>query len=108
VGGGSTVRGRRNSSGGSRPIGPGNANSNPKAGAMPNITVELFKGRTIEQKRAFVAEVTETTVRILKVKPEAVRIRLVEMELWDLANGGALDCDTRGVEVPENVKAGKG
>ena len=51
---------------------------------MPNITVELFSGRTLEQKRAFVAEVTDSTVRILKVKPESVRIRLVEMEPWDL------------------------
>ena len=75
---------------------------------MPNITVELFTGRTIEQKRAWVAEVTESTVRILKVNPEAVRIRLVEMEPWDLANGGALECDKRGIEVPEDVRAGKG
>jgi hypothetical protein len=37
------------------------------------ITVELFSGRTLEQKRAFVAEVTDTTVRILKLKPEAGR-----------------------------------
>lgn len=77
---------------------------------MPNITVELFSGRTIEQKRAFVAEVTDTAVRILKVKPEAVRIRLVEMEPWDLANGGELECDRRGVDIPESVRApmGKG
>ena len=75
---------------------------------MPNITVELFSGRTLEQKRAFVAEVTESTVRILKVKPEAVRIRLVEMEPWDLANGGELECDRRGVDIPDSVRAGKG
>ena len=37
------------------------------------ITLELFSGRTLEQKRAFVAEVTDATVRILKVKPEAGR-----------------------------------
>jgi 4-oxalocrotonate tautomerase len=71
---------------------------------MPNITVELFTGRTLEQKREFVAAVTESTVRILKVKPEAVRIRLVEMEMWDLANSGELECDRRGVEVPEHVR----
>ena len=74
---------------------------------MPNINVELFSGRTIEQKRAFVAEVTESTVRILRVKPEAVRIRLVEMEVWDLANGGELECDKRGVAVPQGVQTGK-
>jgi 4-oxalocrotonate tautomerase len=70
---------------------------------MPNITVELFTGRTLEQKRAYVAAVTASTVEILKVKPEAVRIRLVEMETWDLANGGKLESDTRGTVVPEEV-----
>lgn len=75
---------------------------------MPNITVELFTGRTLEQKRAFVAAVTKDTVEILKVKPEAVRIRLVEMETWDLANGGNLECDTRGVDVPDVVRTPPG
>jgi 4-oxalocrotonate tautomerase len=72
---------------------------------MPNITVELFTGRTLEQKRAYVAAVTASTVEILKVKPEAVRIRLVEMETWDLANGGKLESDTRGAAVPDEVIA---
>jgi 4-oxalocrotonate tautomerase len=71
---------------------------------MPNITVELFTGRTLEQKRAYVAAVTDITVEILKVKPEAVRIRLVEMETWDLANGGKLECDSRGSTVPDEVR----
>jgi 4-oxalocrotonate tautomerase len=71
---------------------------------MPNITVELFTGRTLEQKRAFVAAVTKSTVEILRVQPQSVRIRLVEMETWDLANGGELESDSRGVEVPEKVR----
>ena len=75
---------------------------------MPNITVELFTGRTLEQKREYVAAVTRSTVEILKVKPEAVRIRLVEMETWDLANGGKLESDTRSVEVPDEVRTPPG
>ncbi len=75
---------------------------------MPNITVELFTGRTLEQKRAFVAAVTKDTVEILKVRPQAVRIRLVEMETWDLANGGQLESDLRGVDVPERVRTPTG
>ena len=75
---------------------------------MPNITVELFTGRTLEQKRAFVAAVTNDAVEILKVQPQSVRIRLVEMETWDLANGGELESDRRGVEVPERVRAPMG
>jgi 4-oxalocrotonate tautomerase len=75
---------------------------------MPNITVELFTGRTLEQKRAYVAAVTRSTVEILKVKPEAVRIRLVEMETWDLANGGNLESDLRGTVVPAKIIDPKG
>jgi len=71
---------------------------------MPNITVELLTGRTLEQKRAFVAAVTDAAVETLKAKRESVRIRLDEIETWDVANGGKLESDVRGVDVPENVR----
>jgi 4-oxalocrotonate tautomerase len=61
--------------------------------AVPSITVELFKGRTIEQKRQFVAAVTEASVQIFGVKREVVRIRFDEMERDQLARGGALYVD---------------
>jgi 4-oxalocrotonate tautomerase len=32
---------------------------------MPTINVQLFEGRTLEQKRAFVQAVTEATVNTL-------------------------------------------
>lgn len=67
---------------------------------MPNITVEMLTGRTIEQKRAFVAAVTDDAVRILDAKRESVRIRLAEIETWDVANGGELESDRRGVTPP--------
>jgi 4-oxalocrotonate tautomerase len=60
---------------------------------VPSITVELFKGRTLEQKRRFVAAVTDAAVTILAVKPEIVRIRLVEMERDELARAGKLYID---------------
>lgn len=60
---------------------------------MPSITVEMFKGRSLEQKRAFVAAVTEAAVRHFGVKPEVVRIRFAEMERSDLARGGKLYSD---------------
>jgi len=75
---------------------------------MPNITVELYTGRTFEQKRAFVAAVTDSAVEILKVQPQSVRIRLVEMETWELANGGEFESDRRGVDVPEKVRTPMG
>jgi 4-oxalocrotonate tautomerase len=61
---------------------------------MPSITVEMFKGRSLEQKRAFVAAVTEAAVRHFGVKPEIVRIRFAEMDRSDLARGGKLYSDT--------------
>ncbi len=60
---------------------------------MPNITVELLSGRTIEQHRAFVAAVTDAAVDVLKAKRENVRIRLVEIEKSSVANGGVLESD---------------
>ena len=37
---------------------------------MPLIRVELFEGRTPEQKRALAQALTETTCRVLGTKPE--------------------------------------
>ncbi|WP_433254061.1 tautomerase family protein [Streptosporangium sp. CA-135522] len=61
--------------------------------SMPNITVELLSGRTLDQRREFVTAVTEAAVGILKVRPEAVRIVFSEIEKTDVANGGVLEAD---------------
>lgn len=60
---------------------------------MPSINVELFKGRSIEQKRQFVAAVTDAAVRHLGATPEMVRIRFLELERDQLAKGGTLYVD---------------
>jgi 4-oxalocrotonate tautomerase len=60
---------------------------------MPNITVELLSGRTLDQRREFVAAVTDAAVNILKAKRESVRIRLDEIERSEVANGGTLESD---------------
>ena len=60
---------------------------------MPNITVELLSGRTMDQRRAFVAAVTDAAVGILGAKRESVRIRLDEIEKSDVANGGTFESD---------------
>ncbi|MET8155171.1 tautomerase family protein [Sphaerisporangium sp. NPDC005289] len=60
---------------------------------MPNITVELLSGRTMDQRREFVAAVTDAAVGILKARPEAVRIVFTEIEKTDVANGGILESD---------------
>lgn len=55
---------------------------------MPNITVELLEGRSLDQKKAFVEAVTRAATEHLTAKQESVRIRFVEMRGEDLAKGG--------------------
>jgi 4-oxalocrotonate tautomerase len=54
---------------------------------MAVITVQMFDGRTPEQKRALVKEVTEAFVRTCAGKPEDtwVIINEVPREHWSLA-----------------------
>lgn len=60
---------------------------------MPNISVELLSGRTMDQRREFVTAVTEAAISILNAKREAVRIVFTEIEKSDVANGGILVSD---------------
>lgn len=60
---------------------------------MPRITVEMFEGRTAEQKRAMVKGVTEAVVASCGVNPEAVTIVIREMRDENYANAGVLRCD---------------
>lgn len=57
---------------------------------MPTIRVEMFEGRTPEQKREFVKAVTEATVKTLGTSPEAVDVVLYEIKKSDWASGGVL------------------
>jgi 4-oxalocrotonate tautomerase len=60
---------------------------------MPNITVELLKGRSLEQRRDFVAAVTAQAVAILGARQQDVRIVFTEIDAVDVANGGILAAD---------------
>ncbi|MEV6866143.1 tautomerase family protein [Streptosporangium subroseum] len=60
---------------------------------MPNITVELLSGRTPDQRREFVAALTEAAVDILKARRESVRVVFWEIEKSDVANGGIMESD---------------
>lgn len=57
---------------------------------MPTIRVELFEGRTIEQKRALAQALTEATVSTLGGSPEAVDILFYDIAKHDWATGGKL------------------
>ncbi|HBH38215.1 MAG: 4-oxalocrotonate tautomerase [Curvibacter sp.] len=57
---------------------------------MPTIRVEMFEGRTPEQKREFVKAITEATVQTLGSSPEAVDVIITDIKKSDWATGGVL------------------
>ena len=57
---------------------------------MPVITVELFEGRTKEQKQRYAKELTDLTVRLLGTPQEHVWIIFRDTPKSDWAMGGTL------------------
>lgn len=57
---------------------------------MPTIHVEMFEGRTLEQKRELAKALTEATVRALGSKPEGIDIIFTDIKKHDWATGGVL------------------
>ena len=60
---------------------------------MPTIRVELFVGRTVEQKRALTQALTEATVKTLGGSPDSVDVVFCDVERHDWATGGQLWSD---------------
>jgi len=57
---------------------------------MPFISVDMYPGRTDEQKKALVHELTEAFVRTCNVPPESVWVVLREVPREHWAVGGRL------------------
>ncbi len=60
---------------------------------MPLVHISMFKGRTMEQRREMVKEVTDSLVKTLQCDKEAVRIVIREVERDDVSVGGVLYSD---------------
>ena len=60
---------------------------------MPKIHVEMFAGRTLEQKRALAKALTDATVQVLGSSPSSVEVVFVEVQKQDWATGGVLWSD---------------
>ncbi len=60
---------------------------------MPEIYVYAVEGRTIDQKRALVKDITDAVVRNFKVTPEAVMGQIMESPKDSKAKGGFLFSD---------------
>ena len=57
---------------------------------MPTMHIELFAGRSPEQKRELVEALTRETCRVLGCDPGAVDIILIDVERKNWATGGRL------------------
>lgn len=57
---------------------------------MPEIIVYAIEGRSVDQKRNLVREITESVVRNFEVPAEAVTIQIVEASKTSKAKGGVL------------------
>jgi 4-oxalocrotonate tautomerase len=57
---------------------------------VPNITVQLLAGRSIDQRRTFVEAVTQSAVDALGARQQDVRIVFEEITPDIVANGGVL------------------
>ena len=62
---------------------------------MPFVIVEMWEGRTREQKRALTKAITDAMVEHAGAKPDHLHIAIHEStkENWSLA--GRLTCDTK-------------
>jgi len=60
---------------------------------MPSVTVKVLEGKTIEQKRALVKDITEAVVKNFAVPASAVTIDIVDLAKENLAIGGTLFAD---------------
>ncbi len=60
---------------------------------MPEVIIELAQGRSVDQKRALVREVTRAVVETCDVKAEQVVVIIHENPLTDKAKGGVLFAD---------------
>ncbi|HKF73558.1 MAG TPA: tautomerase family protein [Stellaceae bacterium] len=57
---------------------------------MPEIIVYALEGRSLEQKRGLVKDITDAVVRHFTVPAEAVMVQIVEAPKTSKAKGGKL------------------
>jgi len=73
---------------------------------VPNITVQLLKGRDVAQRRSFVKDVTDSAVATLGARRQDVRIVFEEITPDIVANGGVLASeDSSRAEVVSRFEA---
>lgn len=57
---------------------------------MPEVVVYILEGRTLEQKRGLVKDITAAVVKNANASADAVVVSLVETKKTDKGKGGVL------------------
>ena len=60
---------------------------------MPIVRVEMWPGRTHEQKKELAKAITDAVVKIAKTTPEATFVIFTDVEKSEWAQGGVLSSD---------------
>jgi 4-oxalocrotonate tautomerase len=60
---------------------------------MPTFHVEMFEGRSKEQKREFITAITRETCRVLNCEPASVDIIIHDIKRENWATAGVLWSD---------------
>jgi 4-oxalocrotonate tautomerase len=64
--------------------------------AMPEVYVYAVEGRTAEQKRALMKDITEAVVRNFAVDPEVVVVSIIEIAKHNKSKAGTPFSERRG------------
>lgn len=62
---------------------------------MPIYRVEMFEGRTLEQKKKLAEEITRVSVEVLGGNPDGVQVVIHEVKRENWATGGKLWLEPR-------------
>lgn len=60
---------------------------------MPVVTVQLWEGRTLEQKRSLVRAITDAMVEHASARPDALHVILQEIPKENWGRAGVLGVD---------------
>ena len=60
---------------------------------MPFVTIKMIEGRTTDQKRKIVKEVTEAIAKNAGCPASAVHVDIVDLKRENISRGGVLSCD---------------
>jgi len=68
---------------------------------MPFVTVTMWSGRTVEQKRRLTRAITDAMIEHAGAKPDALHVVIEEVSRENWARGGTLAVDME--EAPDDT-----